>query len=176
MCEILTKDKQLTRDEHKVIIDFMEQTYDKHFGINNTEFVLSTIGTDIDPDFSEYTMNYKNIRNDPNPLSECLPSASPSTSPSVSPRASPTASPNTAPTHRPVPSSTPTTSPTINCEDNPQWTRESNAGNYMNCLWVGKKGDEKTKKRCSKNDAEENCPGTCSERCPTSVNWVTPPK
>jgi len=62
----------------------------------------------------------------------------------------------------------------ILCQDNSEWTRRtSNQGNnYMNCDWVGKKSPETTKHRCRMNDALENCPGTCHEQCPDSVNWV----
>merc|ERR1712194_830654 len=60
----------------------------------------------------------------------------------------------------------------IDCQDNSEWTRDTIQGDYMNCVWVGKRSEERTKNRCKRDDAMENCPGTCNALCQGSVNYV----
>merc|ERR1712194_749570 len=60
----------------------------------------------------------------------------------------------------------------IDCQDNSEWTRDTIQGDYMNCVWVGKRSEERTKNRCKRDDAMENCPGTCNAQCQGSVNYV----
>merc|ERR1712194_880674 len=60
----------------------------------------------------------------------------------------------------------------IDCQDNSEWTRDTIQGDYMNCVWVGKRSEERTKNRCERDDAMENCPGTCNAQCQGSVNYV----
>jgi len=60
----------------------------------------------------------------------------------------------------------------IDCQDNSEWTRNTIQGDYMNCIWVGKRSEERTKNRCKRDDAMENCPGTCNAQCQGSVNYV----